>query len=289
MVSARSGSASSAWGYAILLAATLVTGLEAQQRPLLTEDPEAVGAGLVLLEGGFDYRREQPYPVSGLEGHLLKLPTFGVSIGVSSIAEVQIDGLSYQRLSVTERREGPLSDLVNFSGGATSDMDDIVIGAKVRVLSETSRRPALALRFATKLPNAGNESGLGLDTMDFVNTLLVGKTLRALRVVGNVGLGILSDPTRGDRQNDVIVYGVSVAYGVTPVVALVGEVHGHANTRRGAPPPGTDSSGQVRVGGRFSRGGLRFDGAIVRGLTDRDASVGVTGGMTWVFEGMPVP
>ena len=29
-------------------------GAAAQQRPLVTEDPETIGAGLVLLEGGFD-------------------------------------------------------------------------------------------------------------------------------------------------------------------------------------------------------------------------------------------
>ena len=199
-------------GLALVLVVALTTSARAQQRPLVTEDPEPVGEGLVLLEAGFDYLRDQPYPVSGLEGHLFSLPTFGVSLGVSSIAEIQIDGLSYQRLSVTERRAAPLSGLVNFAGEATSDMDDIVIGAKVRVVGEGDRRPAFALRFATKLPNAGNESGLGLDTMDFVNTLLVGKTMRALRLVGNFGMGILSDPTRGDRQNDVVVYGLSMTY-----------------------------------------------------------------------------
>ena len=135
----------------------------------------------------------------------MRLPTLGISIGVSSIAEIQIDGISYQTLGVTERAEAPLSSQLNFTGDTTSDMDDIVIGAKVRVLSETDRRPAVALRFATRLPNASNESGLGLDTIDFVNTLLVGKTIHSVRVVGNVGLGILSDPTRGDRQNDVLV------------------------------------------------------------------------------------
>ena len=29
----------------------------AQQRPLVTEDPETVGAGRILIEGGIDYSR----------------------------------------------------------------------------------------------------------------------------------------------------------------------------------------------------------------------------------------
>ena len=274
---------------ACLLVAVLVVPAEAQQRPLVTEDPESVGSGLVLIEGGFDYLRDQTYPVSGLRGQLVRLPTLGVSIGVSSIAEVQIDGLSYQRLSVTARRAAPLSSLVMFDGDMTSDMDDIVIGAKVRVLAETARRPAVALRFATKLPNAGNESGLGRDAMDFSNTMLVGKTIRSVRLVGNVGLGILSDPTRGDRQNDVIMYGVSVARALTSETEVVAELNGRVNTRRGDPPPGTDTSGYFRTGVRYTRGSVRLDGAIVTGLTPRDGTVGVTAGFTWVFSGMEVP
>lgn len=263
--------------------------VHAQQRPLVTEDPESVGSGLVLVEGGFDYVRNQPYSVSGLEGHRFRTPTLGLSIGVSSIAEIQIDGISYQRLSVTDRMEAPLSSRLKFSGDTTVDMDDIVIGAKALVVSEGSRRPAVALRFATRLPNAGNESGLGLDTIDFINTLLVGKTISSTRVVGNIGLGILSDPTRGDRQNDVVIYGLSVARAITQAAEIVAEFNGHANTRRGEPPPGTDSSSHMRVGARYTRGSVRVDAALIAGLTSRDPTLGLTAGLTWVFQGMQVP
>ena len=36
-----------------------------------TEDPEPIGAGRVLLEGGVDFAHDQQYPVSGLNGNLL--------------------------------------------------------------------------------------------------------------------------------------------------------------------------------------------------------------------------
>ncbi len=45
---------------AALVAATFAMAASragAQQRPLVTEDPETIGAGLVLLEGGFDLQR----------------------------------------------------------------------------------------------------------------------------------------------------------------------------------------------------------------------------------------
>jgi len=63
----------------------------AQQRPLKTEDPETIGSGRMLVESGIDYQRDVYLPVSGLRGNLVTLPEFGVSLGVSSIAEIQID------------------------------------------------------------------------------------------------------------------------------------------------------------------------------------------------------
>ena len=83
------------------------------------------------------------------------------------------------------------------TGDTTGDVEDIVIGTKVRLVSEGMRRPAFGFRFATKLPNASNESGLGLDTTDFFASVLAGKTVRSVRIVGNVGLGILGDPVDG--------------------------------------------------------------------------------------------
>jgi len=100
-----------------LLIALIVAGAArdafAQQRPLVTEDPETIGAGRLLLEGGVEYDHDAVYPVSGLTGNLLRVPLVGISIGVSSIAEVQIDQASFSHLDITSRRPAPLSGLMN--------------------------------------------------------------------------------------------------------------------------------------------------------------------------------
>jgi hypothetical protein len=262
----------------------------AQQRPLVTEDPEVVGAGLVLVEGGFDVSKDILYPASGLQGNLLRMPTLGVSIGLSSIAELQIDGGLYNRLAITHTGVGPapLADQLTVDGTTTHDVEDIVLATKIRIAAETASRPAFGVRFATKLPNAGNESGLGLDTTDFHAQLLVGKTSKSIRVVGNFGLGILGDPTRGDNQNDVLDYGLSVARAVRQGVEVVGEINGRASTRGGTPPAGTESRGVMRLGGRFTRGTVRLDAGLLLGMTSRDPSIGFTAGATWVFRGFTV-
>jgi len=261
----------------------------AQQRPLVTEDPETIGAGRVLVEGGIEYDRDVVYPVSGLQGHLLRVPIGGLSIGVSSIAEIQIDQVSFQRLEITSRQNAPLSDLVTANGSSASDSEDVMIGAKIRIAPEGAARPAFGFRFATRLPNAGNESGLGLDTTDFLASILVGKTTQSVRIVGNIGLGILGDPTNGNRQNDVVTYGLSFARAITDAAEVVGEVNGRASTRSAGPLPGTESRSIVRMGLRYTTGGLRGDAALLLGATNDDPGIGFTAGFTYVFTAFQVP
>src|SRR5262245_49693765 len=261
----------------------------AQQRPLVTEDPETIGAGRMLVETGFDYGPVVEYPASGLEGDLFRVPLIGVSIGLSSIAEIQIDGGLYNHLSINSREPAPLSVMVTATGDSTSSVEDIVIGTKIRIAPETASRPSFGLRFATKLPNASNESGLGLDTTDFFASVLVGKTVRRVRFVGNIGLGILADPTRGDQQNDVLTYGFSFARALTQQAEVVGEVNGRVSTRAGGPPPGTESRSTARFGARYTVGTWRLDGAALFGLTSRDPSFGFAAGFTYVFNAFKIP
>lgn len=261
----------------------------AQQRPLVTEDPETIGAGRILIEAGFDYAREVDFPVSGLSGHLRRFPLIGLSLGIGSIGEVQIDGGLYNHLSITERRSAPLSFMFTKPGDTTTDVEDLTVATKIRLVSEGARRPSIGTRSATKIPMASNEGGIGLDTMDFLSTLLIAKTIQSVRVVGNVGLGILGDPTRGDRQNDVLLYGISFARAVTPRAEVVGEINGRKDTRMGDPPPGTGSSSTVRFGTRYTIGGWRGDAAMTFGVNANDPAIGFGAGFTYVFTAFQNP
>src|SRR5688572_1885710 len=260
----------------------------AQSRPLVTEDPETVGPGQILLEVGLDYNREAQFPVSGLKGNLWRLGTFGLSIGVSSIAEIQLDGGLRNKLAIRERSNGPLDDMLIIDGDSTSDVEDLVIGAKVRFLSEGVGRPAMAVRFVTRLPNAGNESGLGLDTTDFAFGLAMAKTVQSIRVAGNFGFAILADPVRGDRQNDVFTYGVSIARAVATGLEVVAEVNGRANTRSGQAIAGLESRSMMRLGSRYTYGPVRLDGAFLFGISEKDPTWGFTTGLTWVFNAFTI-
>jgi hypothetical protein len=261
----------------------------AQQRPLQTEDPETIGSGRILIEGGLDYQRDLYNPVSGLRGNLFTVPTLGVSLGVSSIAEIQMHIGGYQQLAITERvSTAPLANLLLLDGDTTDDMEDMHVGAKVRLVSETARRPSLATRFSTRLPNAGNESGLGKDMQDFETSILLAKTIQSVRVVGNVGLLMLGNPTRPAAQDDLLFYNLSVARAVSEKAEVVGEFVGRANFAI-TTTPGAEDRGLLRFGARYTHAGVRLDGGILLGLTPRDPEIGFTAGFTWVFQAATIP
>ena len=271
------------------MALAQATAASAQQRPLVTEDPLTVGSGQILLETGVDWARGITFPSSGLRGDLVTGPSLGISVGVGPIAEIQIDGSFYRKLTVKERIPAPLSSVLSFTGNTTSSVDDFVIATKLRLLNEAPGRPAIGLRFATRLPNASNESGLGQDTTDFYASLLLGKTVKSLRIVGNAGVAIVGDPTVAARQEDLLTFGLSLARAVVGGLELVSEYNGRMNLAASSPVPGTESRGVARAGLRYTRGPVRVDAAALAGATSSDLDLGATAGLTWVFTAFRVP
>jgi hypothetical protein len=146
----------------------------------------------------------------------------------------------------------------------------------------------MAFRFSTRLPNSKNESGLGKDMQDFSASLIFGKTIQSVRVVGNVGMLILGNPTRPAAQDDLVEYNLSVARAISPAAEIVGEFVGRANFAN-IVTPGAEDRGLLRFGARYTVSGVRLDGGILLGLTPRDPELGFTFGFTWVFNAFKIP
>ena len=257
----------------------------AQQRPLVTEDPETIGAGRVLLEGGFSLDSEQSNFVNGLKGDIARLASFGASVGIGATAEVQIDGGLLQRLTVTKRLpNAPLETItLLLPGDRSSSMEDLIVATKIRLASETASRPAIGIRFGTKLPTAVPDKGIGLGTTDFFASFLVAKTVQSVRTVGNVGLLVLGNPATPGDSATALGYGMSVARAVTNAFEIVGEVNGRLTPFEKIVPAGLESRGVLRLAGRYTYAMLRLDFGLLAGITERDPSFGISAGATYVI------
>jgi hypothetical protein len=262
------------------------TTVHAQQRPLVTEDPETIGTDRILVEGGFSFEKGQENPVHGITGDVTRLGTFGVSIGISPSAEIQVDGGLIERLEVTERLVSPLLSPVAdplMVGDRFSGFDDLMIATKIRLASEGTSRPAFGLRFGTKLPTASADKGLGLGTTDFFASFLVAKTVQSVRTVGNVGLIVLGNPVAGGDQSSTLGFGLSVARALTNEFEVVGELNGRLTPFEKIVPVGLESRGVLRLAGRHTYKMLRLDFGVLAGITKRDPSFGITAGATYVI------
>ena len=270
----------------IFAVCVLIAGTaHAQQRPLVTEDPETIGAGNVLLEGGFSLDSGQSNFVNGLKGDIARFATFGASIGTGATAEVQIDGGLFQRLTVTQRLpNAPLETItLLLPGDRAASLEDVIVATKFRVLSETPSRPALGFRFGTKLPIAAPDAGIGLGTTDFFASFLAAKTVRSVRTVGNAGLLMLSNPVTPGDSVSALGYGLSIARAVTNAFELVGELNGRLSSFEEIVPGGPDSRAVVRFAGRYTYAMLRLDFGVLAGLTDSDPNYGISAGATYVI------
>jgi hypothetical protein len=269
----------------LALCVTAIGTAHAQQRPLVTEDPETIGEGRVLLEGGLALDFDQANSANGITGDVARLASFGVSVGIGPSVEIQVDGGLVQRLNVTEVPITiPLAPAVGLmSGDSVSSVEDLIVATKIRLASEAASSPALGIRFGTKLPAAAAEKGIGLGTTDFFAAFLVAKTVQSVRTVGNVGLFVLGNPVTPNDAATALGFGVSVARAVTNEFEVVGELNGRLTPFGELVPAGLESRGVLRLAGRYTYAMLRLDFGVLAGITKRDPSFGISAGATYVI------
>ena len=272
-------------GWMALIAMLAAAPAAAQQRPLVTEDPEVIGAGLILIEGGFDYSRDVAVSRVGPAGQ----PAAPADARRELRHQLDRGAADRRRHSTTVWRSpipasAPRRSPISSTSPATppSDVDDIVVATKIRTRRRNGGPPGVR-RCASppSCPTPATRAASASTRPTSMCRSLVGKTVRSIRIVGNVGLGILGDPTAGTIRTTSSTT-VSRWRGRSKEgVELVGEVNGRASTtQRHAAGRAPKAGPSIRLGGRFTRGTVRIDGGILLGITSRDPSFGFTAGAT---------
>ena len=264
---------------------------QAPQQPLQTQVPETVGAGVVQFDVGGDYGRDRTFSASGLTGNLWRVPLLTMTIGLGSIVDLQFTGGLHDHLAITSRQPAPLASQIVGHANATTDFDDLVVSTKVRLLRDArgSRRPALSLLFGTELPNAKPYSGLGTSTTNVALSGLAATDVGPVRLIVNLGLGVLGDPVSPHHHQNVLTYGAAITRQLSRRLAVMGDVAGRIDLGAAPPPPGTEDTGTLRLGARYERWRGWWSGAVTVGLTSRDAAVGVLGAYTFALHLFRVP
>ncbi len=266
------------------LVSSLSIAVQAQQRPLLTEDVDIIPPGTVRIETGLDFLQGAKFPASGLTGDLTRVGVIGINIGFAPNIEFQIEGVAQNFLSINSRSPSAIPLELTPSANSANDTGDFILSTKIKLRSETKKGPSLGFRFGVQLPNSSQGRGIGLNQTNAFGAILVGKKFGRdgrFNTFGNLGIAILTAPTQLFTQNDVITYGAAGIFRINRQFSVAGEVNGRANTRPGDGPLGTESQAEARLGMQVRASGLRFDFAGIKGLTRFTHDTGVTVGVTY--------
>jgi len=270
--------------FIVLSAAALLT--TAQQRPLITDDVDITPQGVVNISAGVDFLQKAKFPLSGLNGDETRLADTRIKTGFASNVELSIEGALQNYLAINSA--GPSNVPLNVSGNSTHDFDDYLISTKIKLRSETKGIPAFGFKIGFQMPNTDQAKGIGTNQINLFSKFLVQKHFgkkaghdARVNVFGNIGLAIMSAPLDSFSQNDVLLYGVAGIFRVTDHFNIASEVNGRLSTRSGPAPVGTESFGQLRIGGQFKASGLTFDTAGIFGLTGTSPRTGITFGVTY--------
>ena len=273
--------------FAIVIGGMLAAFSAAQQRPLLTDDIDITPPGAISLGVGVDFIQNAKFPLSGLTGDLTRVADIRFRQGFASNVEIQIEGSLQNYLSINSQTI-PSPIPLNISGNSTHDFDDFTVSAKIKLMSETEKRPAIGLKFGYQMPNTDQAKGIGTNQINIFTKFIVQKKFgqRAGRdpqanIFGNLGLGIMTAPLSSFTQNDVLLYGVAGIFRVNDRINLASEINGRLNTRSGDAPLGTESMSQFRVGAQIKASGLRFDTAAMFGIGKFSPRSGIIFGVTY--------
>lgn len=270
--------------FILMLLLALAVAVQAQQRPLITEDVDIIPPGSIRIEAGIDFMQGAKFPVSGIRGDLTRVGVIGISFGMGPNVEFQIEGVAQNYVSINSRGVSAIPlDLVP-GVNSTNDTGDFTLAAKFKLRNETRRGPSLGFRFGVQLPNSSQGTGIGLNQTNAFGSILIGKKFGQdgrFNTFGNLGVAILTAPTELFSQNDVITYGAAGIFRINRQFSIAGEVNGRANTRPGDGPLGTESQAEARLGMQIRASGLRFDFAGIKGLTSFSPNSGFTVGVTY--------
>ncbi|OGL42905.1 MAG: hypothetical protein A2161_07460 [Candidatus Schekmanbacteria bacterium RBG_13_48_7] len=181
---------------------------------MLTEEAATLQQGNMEIEFGGSYFQLKDIPRGKIETNSsvgstvfsekikkdhIRAPLVGIRYGISRYAEFYINWPAY----IHQKDE---------IAGTQSDVGDVQVFTKLRLLREGKTTPAASFQIGTKLPNTSNESGLGTNETDFFSSVLFSKWVGKFTFHFNGGIAILSNPEMESRQKDRFIYGVGVVY-----------------------------------------------------------------------------
>lgn len=252
----------------IALLLTAGTALGATLEPTGLQDGQLLPKNQAEFHIGFSYMDglHNQFQGEDRDRRVMEAPSLTLNLGLAERVEAQIQ-YSYLHL----REDGQ---------GSKWGSGDVTLGLKVRLWKESLRLPAIALRLATKLPNADDEDDFGTDEADIFIEALFTRNYPLFSLYLNTGVAIMGDPRpNNDGQDDMFTYGIGVRI---PVIADSLDALLAVEGMEG--DESVNSRGALRAGIQAHMGRFIWDLGASVGYVNKSEDWGVRTGVTTNFE-----
>src|SRR5215813_14588062 len=155
----------------------------AQDRPLRTTDVETVPAGDVRAEVGFDFLQDVGFPLSGLRGDETSVGVLNLRMGISKIAEIEVEGAIQNFLDVKSRGASFVPNLQLTGVNSTHDTGDFSLATKIRLFKPSGKKPGLAFKFGFIMPNSNQARGIGTNTTNVFALIALEEQIQKLKLM----------------------------------------------------------------------------------------------------------
>ncbi|MBW7887731.1 MAG: hypothetical protein H3C35_05115 [Bacteroidetes bacterium] len=250
----------------------------AQQQSLDVVSPVILSSGKAYASMSFARFHKATFPLSGLEGELTKIGTINFMFSYSGMVELAFDGTILNLLSISKRYPA-FNSAITSTNNPVGDVGDLTLWTKIYLLNENRSLLSLSLRTGVQLPNASNESGLGIDEMNFYSSLLFEKHFAGIWIF-NIGFAILGSPTEFSAQHDMLTYGLKYVFPITSSTMVFLQAAG----RKGHEGTGIYNLAHGKAGVEIHFNNIKFFGSGVLNFAPSDNSYGVELGVGYSFQ-----
>ncbi len=253
--------------FLFLISVAVTSSSAASLEPLGMLDAQLLPKNHAELRIGASYQdgTRNLFRSGGNRRRLSELPSLTLNLGLGERVEGQ---LQYSYLQLKKKGQS------NQWGSG-----DLTVVLKVRLWQESPRLPAMAVRLATKLPNASFRDDFGTNQFDFFMDFLATRNYSTFSTYLNLGLAILGEPRRGfSGQDDSFRYAVGVQ---APL--LSNRLHGLMSVEGMAGNQSINHRCALKTGIQLFIGRWMWDLGGSVGLHSRSENWGVRTGLTLPF------
>lgn len=199
------------------------------------EDPATEKYGSLAVSAGAKFVKEAPFPFTGLTGDMRDLGWVELRYGVGEDISLFAHGVIRKYLKVHKIDPAIASD--NLENPVTLDQTRQATGDFSFYTKWRVTRFANALDFGILLgfsmPNTNVTSGMGVDAGAMSGRALLGLDLGSSRLVANLGIAIVHDPTTNTGQDDFLTYGLGLQTQALPALRIFGEYYAYEGPKDG--------------------------------------------------------